>query len=509
MSNIISVNELFGFFETPEEKLGNQLILGLINGIKSEKPNIPDRISNQDIDSLKDGFWYIFSLDRLLGYDTEIIRIVDMTSVRGARLRALEICGKEIQYTNKYFNMLIECIQNYTEFPTQYNYKRFKRNSSDARRLSENEMSIPLQRELIRRLEFYENITESAIYSSENCHIKEYPYHLELKNSDDKSIASTKYESRNINDSKYLYIWALEVDKNMRNMGIGTILIEKIIEYAKSKKYIGIRLNVVHDNMAAIKLYTKFGFKNIEAQRTKYSIDMYKKLRDESVSEAVSVSDYKKWIGYTNKNFYNTIGEYFKKFDNSDKKHNRIYFDLSTNPDRWELEVPDEIDDYMSWYGYPILDYNKGICRDKDGRDIKIGKLLQRLGREDLLKVYSDSKQNTLKNVDDLQVVICRHPYDVIGMSTDRGWSTCIDLKDKRYGGEHLNSLKSMILNGCLVAYLIRKSDRNINKPISRIVIKKGYSGLNPDFHVYGTNIPEFREFLVEWTEKFNETNRI
>lgn len=224
--------------------------------------------------------------------------------------------------------------------------------------------------------------------------------------------------------------------------------------------------------------------------------------------EFVNISDYKEWSKYYNKDFYELMGNFFKKFDNHDKNYNRIYFDLKVDTNSFEIKIPDELSDFMRWYGYPIIDYQKGLCMDKDGREIRIGKLLNKLGEEKLLKTYNQSRTNILKDVNDLQVVICRHPYDLIGMSTGRGWTTCHDIHDKRYGGEHLHGLKNDLQKGILVAYLIRKSDRNINNPIARCLIFKSY-GVNKigvDRHIYGTKVDGFTELLNKFCNKFNRS---
>ena len=219
----------------------------------------------------------------------------------------------------------------------------------------------------------------------------------------------------------------------------------------------------------------------------------------------IKISDFKKWEQHFNYKFYEVIGDYFKKFK-GDKRHNRIYFKLKVLPSK-NMSVPHEISDYMNWFGYPIIDYKKGLCEDKYGREIRIGKLFTDLGRQDLLKIYSESKQS-LKNTDNLLVVISRHPYDIIGMSTGRGWSTCHDLNDQKYGGKHLHGLKGDLGNKTLVAYLIRDNDLNINNPISRVVIRKSWWDINlyPDQKCYGTIVPEFQEFVNKWTEGLRES---
>lgn len=238
------------------------------------------------------------------------------------------------------------------------------------------------------------------------------------------------------------------------------------------------------------------------------------------LNESISLSRYKEWSQWNNESFYKKMGEYFKKFEDHSNNWDRIYFNFNVNSDDFKIVIPDEINDFFNWYGpwgpdrnskLKILDYQKGICQDKDGRQIRIGKLLRKLGEERLLQTYNKSKENTLKNIGDLQIVISRHPYDIIGMSTDRGWTTCHDLDDKRYGGKHLYNIKKDLQKGSLIAYVIRKGDRNIKNPISRCLIFNDYydGKLDVDGHVYGTNIPGFSDFLNKWASEYNKLKKI
>ena len=227
--------------------------------------------------------------------------------------------------------------------------------------------------------------------------------------------------------------------------------------------------------------------------------------------EFIKYSDYKKWKDYYNKPFYDLMGEWFKKISsNHNKNYTRIYYDLKVaQPD--EIKPPQEFVDFMKWYGYPF-DFYEGTCIDKDGRTIRIGKLLTKLNELDLLKIYNDSKSNVMKNYDNLQVVISRHPYDIIGMSTNRGWKTCVDLNDKRYGGKYIYRIEELLKEGCLIAYLIRKDDRNIRNPISRCLINSTKSQnsyfLSIDSHIYGFELKEFRYFLKKWTNNYENNNK-
>ncbi len=59
----------------------------------------------------------------------------------------------------------------------------------------------------------------------------------------------------------WAYCSTLYVDKAYRNKGIGTILLAKMIEHAKKRKYVEFALMVNKSNKEAKKFYRKQGFK--------------------------------------------------------------------------------------------------------------------------------------------------------------------------------------------------------------------------------------------------------
>ena len=61
----------------------------------------------------------------------------------------------------------------------------------------------------------------------------------------------------------------LSVDKSWRGKGIGNLLIEDMILSAKSKNLQNITLEVNENNVVAINLYNKYGFK-VEGKRPKF-----------------------------------------------------------------------------------------------------------------------------------------------------------------------------------------------------------------------------------------------
>ena len=61
------------------------------------------------------------------------------------------------------------------------------------------------------------------------------------------------------------------------------------------------------------------------------------KFKLKEVSEAISPDTYKDWSKDFNWDNYNSLEDFFKTFKNSDKNHNRIYFDLKVNTDNFEV----------------------------------------------------------------------------------------------------------------------------------------------------------------------------
>lgn len=65
-------------------------------------------------------------------------------------------------------------------------------------------------------------------------------------------------------------------------------------------------------------------------------------------------------------------------------------------------------------------------------------------------------------------IIFSTHAYDIAGMSTGRGWGSCMNL----YDGGSKQFVHQDIKEGTIIAYLITSQDLNIQNPISRILIK-------------------------------------
>ena len=68
----------------------------------------------------------------------------------------------------------------------------------------------------------------------------------------------------------------------------------------------------------------------------------------------------------------------------------------------------------------------------------------------------------------DLWIVISNHSYDIAGMSTNRDWTSCMNI----FNGDNRIYVKHDIQYGTLVVYIIDKKDTNINQPYGRVLIK-------------------------------------
>lgn len=154
------------------------------------------------------------------------------------------------------------------------------------------------------------------------------------------------------------------------------------------------------------------------------------------------------------------------------RKAMRIYFDIGHNVIK-NADVlstaPKAINDFLAEKKITVLDYFAGIGRDSHGRTVRLGKAL---AKEPELKKMFDSDPNrkvvAQESKSGRMVCLSMHPYDIAGMSTDRGWVSCMNLVN----GTNKHYIKSEVKSGTLIAYLIDANDKNINKPVARCLLK-------------------------------------
>lgn len=73
----------------------------------------------------------------------------------------------------------------------------------------------------------------------------------------------------NTSNKDQLFIEGIAVEKDYQGQGVGTLLIEKLVEFAKTKKYKSIKLDVIDENSRAKALYNRIGF--VEREHKKLS----------------------------------------------------------------------------------------------------------------------------------------------------------------------------------------------------------------------------------------------
>lgn len=185
------------------------------------------------------------------------------------------------------------------------------------------------------------------------------------------------------------------------------------------------------------------------------------------------------------------------------------------------VEAPSHIKQHLENAGYKIKNYKTGVVEDKHGRETKIGKALvaSKAPKEYVDHVNGDPSRTASKKVhNNLEVVVSRHPYDVAGMSTDRGWTSCMrmgtptgnphedrDPANHYGGGINKEYLPHEIKHGTHVAYLVNKGDHEVKNPIARIALKPYHSPkyehtiLRPEGTTYGSPASSFEHTVNQW----------
>jgi len=209
---------------------------------------------------------------------------------------------------------------------------------------------------------------------------------------------------------------------------------------------------------------------------------------------------------------------------------NRIYLPLGVTEDNNE-GVDNDVKELLDGYGCTITNYREGYCT-LDGRNqLKIGKYLQKLLKQELNRIRQEGEQGNIYNVEreltetqkyfedilntfqnssyrrskkeaEFYVVISQDPHDIAKMSTDRSWESCMTLGS----GQYHKDVFCEVQVGSLIAYLIKKDDKDINEPLARIRIRRfennqGKSILIPEGSVYGNPIDGFKNSVNKWVQ--------
>lgn len=279
------------------------------------------------------------------------------------------------------------------------------------------------------------------------------------------------------------------------------------------------------------------------------------------LQEALKPSQFRKYAKAFNRERYADI---FKKLGNEyehDRNYYRIYIPLGKEEKSGPVSnVEKEVTDFLTQNGYQVLDYIKGIAKFGESKNTtSIGKVLTRLKADDLIKKFvSDEARKALtSDIDNLMVVISRHPYDIAGSDTDRNWTNCMtmghtsskrvemlfnqmntlnnklsslqkedpnytnilkkienlksEIEDRKEEGVNVKYLIHEVKEGSLISYLINKNDKNINNPLAVLNIKPYINEKNPDDFIlvpsnsmYGNGRPEFKSTVNSVLNEIN-----
>lgn len=227
-------------------------------------------------------------------------------------------------------------------------------------------------------------------------------------------------------------------------------------------------------------------------------------MKAQTLEEALKFSQVRPFLKKWDKNRFREI---FEKLPyKGDRNLYRLFIPLKTQTTT-EINIPQEIQQFLNNNNYEMLDYIRGIIQHREKKQpIKIGKVLSKAGEKNILNIFNTDPQRESKKTD-YMIVLSRHPYDIAGMSSDRGWTSCMNLNS----GTHNKHIPIDIKSGTIIAYVTKTSDKNLNNPTGRILIKPFIDKLGSDkiFFVpvskcYGTDVTGFSETVEKITDQIN-----
>lgn len=221
----------------------------------------------------------------------------------------------------------------------------------------------------------------------------------------------------------------------------------------------------------------------------------------------------KREVAFVDNNYENEISnhrEATKKISGHifPEDQDRIVIPLETQ----EHPVKTAVESHLHSNGFHSTDYRAGLTKDKYNRDVSIGKALTRTGADKSLIDKFAIHQKTIAQQPDttshLQVVISKHPHDVIGMSQGTDWGLRPGENPKgdtkptqscmRFGTEQHNVYMPFELNaGTHVAWLTHIGDNEAKEPLARITLRPFEKSNSDDVITkYRMTIPKRR---VDW----------
>jgi len=217
----------------------------------------------------------------------------------------------------------------------------------------------------------------------------------------------------------------------------------------------------------------------------------------------------------------------------------RVYLPLGSNFDPEFSSSDNNVIMYFKENGYDV-DWIGGYVT-KNGRKERIGKILNKLERLEILKRLQleqrlrlraeqlrrrfpgptekeiiehikklfDDRRSIFENsparkcaTKKLLIVISQNAHDIAKMSTDRSWSSCMDLD----GGSYSHNVYCEVGSGGLIAYLIEEDDKEIEHPLARVLIRRYANKIGESYavmedRVYGSAPTKFKNVVKKWLD--------
>ena len=146
--------------------------------------------------------------------------------------------------------------------------------------------------------------------------------------------------------------------------------------------------------------------------------------------------------------------------------NDRLYFEFEVEDSPFMTRTSRKVTEALTEQGYETNIEERTATNDGGKNNTKIGKILRRIGEDDLLKDWSKATGSLQKNG---MVVLSRNPHDIARASTARRWTSCID---ERSEDGYADKLIPIAEEGSIIAYLTTKSDPDLHNPMSRILLK-------------------------------------
>lgn len=225
------------------------------------------------------------------------------------------------------------------------------------------------------------------------------------------------------------------------------------------------------------------------------------------IAEALPISIAKEYTSMQrNKSIQQRLNSIFAKLAKlpnatTSKRGDRVYIPFLPKGDMVAQESPvkKEVEIALQGTDYSLKDYGTGVVIDKFGREQKLGKVLTKIGKQSLVNKVNGDKTREGTKQSEFILVFSKHQYDIAGMSTGRGWTSCMNL----YTGEFSKYVQYDVIQGSVICYLTRPEDKNLNNPTARILIKPYINIANKRDVVY---YPEKRKMYGTAPQNFLPT---